>query len=595
MVGWAIVVAGLVLALSVAVPWATVNGEVSGASVHASITGAGTANVQADTGMGSEANRFVEQRAKEAYEAPGGSPGGSAIPLGIVATIAGWVLLRTRFRWQAALVAGGVGVVGVIWTMSVLTDVRGTFVFVAPVAVATQAPAFGLLAAMVMCVALVALGITALVYERQVAALLAASPTSSASTMATAGSSFHGLAPGSRQDRGRVAGSPASLGYRVAALGIDLVIVASACAALGFAFGFAIDTGALSDALAAVAAIAVALVPFGYRFLCEAGYGKTVGKRIVGLGTIGESGALPTAGESFRRNAFLLVLFAGGIGIGLWELTGTGMSPTHWAVIVAAVMLLVAGVIALTILINPRQQGIHDRLAGGTRVIHLPRRTPVPQVQGRVSFSTAPWVVAFSAIVVAVLVTGSVSSVILGQESGSSVALPASGEVATSSSTPTPGHASAGQSSMSPFAYERLSPGACADPSYPDGNGTCTVSSPSGNFICTMFEREVSCTSPPGEPVVDGAMVPIPGSTDGSLAEANVISVDNTGQTQLGLITNGRSKATTREQARSSAIPYNHRLTAYGFTCAVDREGMHCRNDATGHGFSVAREGYEFF
>src|SRR5690625_4955271 len=45
----------------------------------------------------------------------------------------------------------------------------------------------------------------------------------------------------------------------------------------------------------------------------------------------------------------------------------------------------------------------------------------------------------------------------------------------------------------------------------------------------------------------------------------------------------------------AEALAYGGELTEHGFTCTSQRSGVTCRHDASGHGFTVARAGYQMF
>lgn len=101
------------------------------------------------------------------------------------------------------------------------------------------------------------------------------------------------------------------------------------------------------------AAFAVGLVALtvslGYYAGLEALSGRTVGKRLVGLRTVGPDGERPSLGQALRRNAWIAVVVVPRIGLLL------------------QVALAVA--IIVTVSRSRTDQGIHDELAGGTSVL----------------------------------------------------------------------------------------------------------------------------------------------------------------------------------------------------------------------------------
>lgn len=154
------------------------------------------------------------------------------------------------------------------------------------------------------------------------------------------------------------AGSPADLGPRFLARLIDglllwvvlfvivvplfvaLSILGSAGSALG---GFGFSFGQLVFLLIA------ALLNIGYFALMESQMGKTVGKMVMGLQTLGPDGNNPTLEEATKRNLWYALGIVPIIG-GLLEL--------------AAVIYIM-----VTISQSPQKIGWHDVFAGGTRVV----------------------------------------------------------------------------------------------------------------------------------------------------------------------------------------------------------------------------------
>lgn len=45
----------------------------------------------------------------------------------------------------------------------------------------------------------------------------------------------------------------------------------------------------------------------------------------------------------------------------------------------------------------------------------------------------------------------------------------------------------------------------------------------------------------------------------------------------------------------SAALPYGHSMSAGPLTCTSAESGMTCRDDGSGHGFTLSRQGYQLF
>ncbi|WP_137872726.1 hypothetical protein [Rhodococcus sp. Q] len=61
-------------------------------------------------------------------------------------------------------------------------------------------------------------------------------------------------------------------------------------------------------------------------------------------------------------------------------------------------------------------------------------------------------------------------------------------------------------------------------------------------------------------------------------------------------ITAGLNKLLSRDEMRQYEIQSGTQVEAFGFTCAVGTtQGVSCREDGTGHGFSVTREAKSTF
>jgi len=573
---WAMVVLGAVLAFSVAIPWAEVRGDVAvtggGVPLRLHVSGLGDASIAVDTGLGSAADRFVATSAEEAFESAGGAPGGFALALGILAVIAGLAYGRTRYRGMAAIATGVAGVGGLIGSLWVLTNAEGMYADV--YMVASVSPGIGAIAALVLSLLLTGCAVIAMVFERQVAVALA-QPGGPAGP-----SAFHfartQAPPAERQPR--VPGTPAIVMYRLVAFIVDLVLVSIVTALLA-SLVFTLIDQAGEGVEATVAELLVrtvaATVPFAYFSLMEERFGKTIGKRILGLAVIGPHGYAPTADQARRRNLFML--------LGLLTVVGSGISLVNSNVgavveigppLIGVIVVLWLG---LSVTANPARQGIHDRFAGGTRVINLPSSNPVPRVPNVEASGIGPWIIVAATVLALAIVLAVVPGLAQNDERDASASVAAN----------------RGANGADPFDYPRLDAGACASPGYP-GDSVCKISAPSGDFLCSISAAAANCVSPAGEPLVEGVRVPLAGSGGSRIVEANLISVDAQGSTSLGAITAGVNKI-TRESAVSSSFPYDHQITAHGFTCAIDRVGVTCRHDATASGFFVSRQRYEFF
>ena len=137
----------------------------------------------------------------------------------------------------------------------------------------------------------------------------------------------------------------AELAPRIAARGIDVVVLALVDVALGRLMGFGFDWLAVGTA--------VVLLYFAG---LDALFGATLGKAAMGLRIVGPDGGLPTFRQALIRELFMIVgsvPFAGALlALGAWIWIGRSIRA------------------------NPLRQGKHDLLAGGTRVVRVPTRQP---------------------------------------------------------------------------------------------------------------------------------------------------------------------------------------------------------------------------
>lgn len=133
---------------------------------------------------------------------------------------------------------------------------------------------------------------------------------------------------------------PAELPARLAARGIDVLILAALDAGLGRLMGFGFDWLFLGSALV-----------LAYFTLFDAIAGATPGKMALGLRVLGPDGGKPSLGQALKREAFTVV--------GSIPFIGPLLAIGAWAWII------------VTIRQSPIRQGKHDLLAEGTRVVRV--------------------------------------------------------------------------------------------------------------------------------------------------------------------------------------------------------------------------------
>ncbi|MCB9687498.1 MAG: RDD family protein [Alphaproteobacteria bacterium] len=140
------------------------------------------------------------------------------------------------------------------------------------------------------------------------------------------------------------------LGVRAAARLVDAVLLTGVGFGLGSLLGFGFDWLALQ--LVLVLAWFVA---------SDALLGRTPGKALLGLRVEGAGGGLPSWREAFLREVFVV--------LGAIPFVGPLLALAAWIAIV------------VTVRRSPDGRGLHDRWAGGTRVVG-PRSAPAPQGPG---------------------------------------------------------------------------------------------------------------------------------------------------------------------------------------------------------------------
>ena len=117
-----------------------------------------------------------------------------------------------------------------------------------------------------------------------------------------------------------------------------------------------IGTGG-SYAAALVSSLVSAAIYLGYFTFMEATRGKTIGKMVMKLRTVGPNGGNPTVEQAARRNIWM------GFGV-------LGIIPIIGGIIGAIGELVAVIMIAVGINNDPvNRQAWHDKFAGGTRVI----------------------------------------------------------------------------------------------------------------------------------------------------------------------------------------------------------------------------------
>lgn len=131
---------------------------------------------------------------------------------------------------------------------------------------------------------------------------------------------------------------PAELPARIAARGLDAVVVVAITVGLGSLIGFGFDW-----------LVVAAVIILGYFVLLDALAGATLGKLALGLRVTGPDGGPPSLRQSLVRESFTIV--------GAIPFVGPLLALVAWTRI------------ARTIRADPLRQGNHDLLAGGTRVI----------------------------------------------------------------------------------------------------------------------------------------------------------------------------------------------------------------------------------
>ena len=145
---------------------------------------------------------------------------------------------------------------------------------------------------------------------------------------------------------------PGGLGVRLGARIIDGIIVFIVAMIIGFLLTLVTTYSQNSFLFALINGIISGVLTFVYFVILETQQGATIGKKLLGLSVRGPDGtSKPTVQQSAIRN--------------LWTLF-----PIIPPQFVGGALNLIAVIwIAVTINSSPTKQGIHDTLAGGTRVV----------------------------------------------------------------------------------------------------------------------------------------------------------------------------------------------------------------------------------
>jgi hypothetical protein len=112
------------------------------------------------------------------------------------------------------------------------------------------------------------------------------------------------------------------------------------------------------------------------------------------------------------------------------------------------------------------------------------------------------------------------------------------------------------------------------------GAQVAELRSPSRNISCQIFEAGVSC----GIAELNQRPAPVEGC-DGS--SGYVVALDAAGDVALPCVAEKPKKA----PKKLDELAYGESVTEGDFTCTSEQDGMYCRHDPTGNGFSLARAG----
>ncbi len=382
LLGTAIAVGGIALAVSVSMEWGHVSASFFDDGTRlvatASLNGLGEATV-AVKDVDPQTAEFVEGNAADALEEATGRAGVWALIVGFLIAAVGLGYLRTRFRLGSAIGVAVLALVGFVVSVSQILNPR--------TAVFDDDPGWydgdfsagsGLVLSCALSLVLIGLAAAALVIDiiktRAAPEVPVVAPTRRAAEFNRPRQGRP--APVLRQ-KPRAPGTASSLGSRAAAFGSDWVLLG-----LGFVVVIVVTEIVASTLLESTAArltwyigaaVIIVVAPMFYFALSEAYTGRTAGKWLLGLRVVGPGG-LPSLSEAFRRN---------------W---------VHGLFLLLPVYLIVLAALAVELHGNPDQhptsEGLQSRL-GETRVVLASKgdaRAPVRRPK------LAPWILGAAAV-----------------------------------------------------------------------------------------------------------------------------------------------------------------------------------------------------
>lgn len=151
-------------------------------------------------------------------------------------------------------------------------------------------------------------------------------------------------------------GQPAGAGIRLGARIIDGLIVGIPVAIIETVVGIAAGNVAYY-----IVGLILSFAGIAYFTYLESTKGATLGKQLLKLKTVGPDGGLPAQDVAFKRNVWLLLSV-------LSSLVGFIIFLPFLVGLVTLGVLIAIGV---TINNDPNKQGLHDKFAGGTRVVRV--------------------------------------------------------------------------------------------------------------------------------------------------------------------------------------------------------------------------------
>jgi len=124
--------------------------------------------------------------------------------------------------------------------------------------------------------------------------------------------------------------------------------------------------------------------------------------------------------------------------------------------------------------------------------------------------------------------------------------------------------------------------GASADPTGAPQT-LAAFASPSGNIMCEITTADVTCS------IATLNQQPAPVDTCDGTVGYRVTITGGTGDVALPCVPSSRQPQPAR--ADLPRIPYGQSVTEGPYTCASDETGMHCKDEKSGKGFSIAKAG----